>query len=143
MPPPSALRNTRALAIRSAKPTSIDPTGAPRPFDRQNITVSNPRVSVFTSTPSATAALKMRAPSRCSGNLWAFAPLQISSKTSTRVHTPPARFAVFSISISPVAARKPPYGLIAGSMCFHVRMPPSAGTARIRQPEKTAVVAIS
>ena len=45
---------------------------------------------------------------KCVGSLWAFAPLQISSKTSTRVQTPPARLAVFSISINPVAARKPP-----------------------------------
>ena len=67
------------------KPTSIDPTGAPSPFDRQNITVSKPRVNAFTFTPSATAALKMRAPSRCMGSLRVFAPSQISSKTSRRV----------------------------------------------------------
>ena len=34
----------RARAIRSAEPTSMEPTGAPSPFDRQNITVSKPRV---------------------------------------------------------------------------------------------------
>jgi len=31
MPPPSALRKSRALSINSADPTSIDPTGAPSP----------------------------------------------------------------------------------------------------------------
>src|SRR5208337_1694833 len=75
--------------------------------------------------------------------LRSFAPSQICSKTSRRVQRPPAKFAVFSISISPVGARNGPTGVMADSMCFHVRMPPSAGTARIRQPEKTAVVAIS
>ena len=29
------------------EPVSIDPTGAQRPFDRQNITVSNPRVRLY------------------------------------------------------------------------------------------------
>ena len=32
---------------------------------------------------------------------------------------------------------------MAGSMCFQVRMPRSAATARTKHPEKTAVVAIS
>jgi hypothetical protein len=49
------LAESRARSISSADPVSIDPTGAPSPFDKQNITVSNPRVSVFTSTPSAVA----------------------------------------------------------------------------------------
>ena len=81
IPPPNALRKMRALRICSAEPTSMEPTGAPRPFDRQNITVSKPRVRVCTSTPSAMAALKMRAPSRCVGSFRSFTPPQISSKT--------------------------------------------------------------
>ena len=64
MPPPRALRYIRARSMSLADPTSIDPTGAPSPFDRQNITVSKPLVKLRTSSPSAVAALKMRAPSR-------------------------------------------------------------------------------
>ena len=37
--PPSRLRSTRAASITSAEPASIEPTGAPSPFDRQHITV--------------------------------------------------------------------------------------------------------
>ena len=76
-----------------------------KPFDRQNMIVSNPRVSVFTSSPSAVAALKIRAPSRCTGSFRSFASAQISSIARSGVHRPPAKFAVFSISIKPVAAR--------------------------------------
>ena len=50
---------------------------------------------------------------------------------------------MFSISISPVAARNEPFLKMTGSMSFQVSVPRSVGTARIRQPENTAVVAIS
>ena len=40
IPPPSRRRCARASAITSAGPHSTEPTGAPSPFDRQNITVS-------------------------------------------------------------------------------------------------------
>ena len=54
LPHPSAQRlaNTRARSICSAVPTSIDPTGAPSPFDRQNITVSNPLVNSAHQSPA-------------------------------------------------------------------------------------------
>lgn len=87
----------------------MEPTGAHRPFDRQNITVSNPRDNVFTSTPSAVDALKMRAPSKCVGSLCSFAFAQISYIAARDVQRPPVRFAVFSISINPVAARNEPF----------------------------------
>ena len=40
MPPPRRARSRRAAAMRSAEPASIDPTGADRPLERQNMTVS-------------------------------------------------------------------------------------------------------
>ena len=40
-PPPSRLRSTRARAMFSAVLTSIEPTGAPRPLEKQTLTVSN------------------------------------------------------------------------------------------------------
>ena len=53
--------------MKAREPTSIEPTGAPSPFEKQNITESKPWVSSFTGTPKATAALKIRAPSKCTG----------------------------------------------------------------------------
>ena len=44
-------------------PASIDPTGAPSAFDRQNITVSTGATISRTRMPNACAALKTRAPS--------------------------------------------------------------------------------
>ena len=41
MPPPMRLRIERAAATRSAVDTISEPTGAPRPFDRQTDIVSN------------------------------------------------------------------------------------------------------
>ena len=86
-------------------PTSIEPTGAPRPFDRQNITVSKPLVSFATLIPSAVAALKTRAPSRCTGRPALRASRHISSNTGSGVTVPPAMLCVFSRQISAVCAR--------------------------------------
>ena len=56
-------------AMNSREPTSAEPTGAPRPFEKQTETLSNgaamSRAVARGSPPSATAALKSRAPSRC------------------------------------------------------------------------------
>ena len=40
MPPPSILRTRRARAMKSREPHTSEPTGAPRPLDRQNVTES-------------------------------------------------------------------------------------------------------
>ena len=65
IPPPSWRRNTRARAIISRGPVSTEPTGAPRPLEKQNDTLSASAAIVAASVSSASAALKMRAPSRC------------------------------------------------------------------------------
>ena len=96
------------MAMSSSEPTSMEPTGAPRPFERQNMTVSKPRVRALTSTPRAMAALKMRAPSRWSGQLALFCAGPDLFQNLRGVQRPPARLAVFSISMSPVAARNAP-----------------------------------
>ena len=67
MPPPSTLRVRCARAINSRLPHKSDPTGHPSPFDRQNDTVSASLAISFGVVSSASAALKIRAPSRCSG----------------------------------------------------------------------------
>ena len=58
------LRHRRAEETSSAEPTSTDPIGAPRPFDRQTDTVSNGAATSAGLTPRATAAFHNRAPSR-------------------------------------------------------------------------------
>ncbi len=65
MPPPTTLRQRRALAMSAASPQSTEPTGAPRPLDRQTDTESKCWLISRTGTPSLTAALYSRAPSRC------------------------------------------------------------------------------
>ena len=64
---PSCASGARA-AINAREPTSAEPTGAPSPFEKQTETVSNgaaiARAVARGSPPSATAALKRRAPSR-------------------------------------------------------------------------------
>jgi hypothetical protein len=58
-----ALAIPRARSIASAVPTSMEPTGAPRPFDKQNITESAGAARSRTGRFRWQAALKMRAPS--------------------------------------------------------------------------------
>ncbi len=57
----------RAL-MKASLPHSSDPTGAPNPFDRQMVKVSQYCTISFSGRFSATAALKMRAPSICSAS---------------------------------------------------------------------------
>ena len=66
MPPPSLRRTIRACAARSPEVTTSDPTGAPRPFERQTDSVSNSAPYRVSGTPVATAAFQIRAPSQCS-----------------------------------------------------------------------------
>ena len=49
--------------MNSPPPHQIDPTGAPNPFEKQNVIESAGDANAETDTPSAVAALKMRAPS--------------------------------------------------------------------------------
>uniref|UniRef100_A0A7C9DPT5 Uncharacterized protein n=1 Tax=Opuntia streptacantha TaxID=393608 RepID=A0A7C9DPT5_OPUST len=63
IPPPKVFLSLFAFAIKLFEPTMTDPTGAPRPFDRQTDTESAACTNLSTGTPRAVAALKMRAPS--------------------------------------------------------------------------------
>ncbi len=65
MPPPSSLRFKRARSMNSRDPTTIEPTGAASPFDRQKVRLSTPAVSSLTGISSTAAAWKIREPSRC------------------------------------------------------------------------------
>ena len=76
--------------MSSREPTSAEPTGAPSPFEKHTDTESNgaaiARAVVRGSPPSATAALKSRAPSRWVDE----APL------ASPPRTPPARYEIGS-----------------------------------------------
>ena len=54
----------RALDRDSREPASSAPSGQPRPFERQSVTVSKREAIVDGSTPSAVDAFSSRAPSR-------------------------------------------------------------------------------
>ena len=62
-----SFRARRARAMNGVLPTTTDPTGAASPFDRQNVTESAGAAISAGVTPSATVALKKRAPSMWSG----------------------------------------------------------------------------
>ena len=64
MPPPTILRQRLASSMKSLDPTRTDPTGQLRALDRQKLASSTSRVNSATGTSIATAALKIRAPSK-------------------------------------------------------------------------------
>ena len=82
MPPPSALRWRRAWRIKSAGPHSAEPTGAPRPFEKQTLTVSKWLAQSAAEMPVATTALNSRAPSRWRARSLSAAQPQISATVS-------------------------------------------------------------
>src|SRR3989304_3354996 len=68
MPPPTILRYLRARSMNSPLPQRREPTGAASPLHRLKATESTARARVEAETPSTTAALKIRAPARWTGN---------------------------------------------------------------------------
>src|SRR5215470_14983386 len=73
MPPPTIFRTRRARATNSREPHTREPTGAASPLERQKVMESTERAKSATGRSRATAALKMRAPSRCTATPWAWA----------------------------------------------------------------------
>lgn len=64
-PPPHCLRFFRAFLISSAEPNNKEPTGAPKPLDKQTDIESANAPQDFGSSPVSVNALKIRAPSIC------------------------------------------------------------------------------
>ena len=67
IPPPTILRARRARKMKSFEPTTTEPIGQARPLLRQNVSESAGPARSRGVSPNATAALKKRAPSTCSG----------------------------------------------------------------------------
>ena len=63
--------------MKSSVPHNTDPIGADKPLDKQNVIESVCCVNSWASTLSATAALKIRAPSVCNLILLFFAICEI------------------------------------------------------------------
>src|SRR6266700_219044 len=89
MPPPKSLRMRWARLMNSLLPTTIEPTGALRPLEKQNIIESTVRARALTGMPRAMEALKMRAPSMCTATPWACARLVSDSICSRPSTIPP------------------------------------------------------
>ncbi|GBE23591.1 hypothetical protein BMS3Bbin01_02976 [bacterium BMS3Bbin01] len=82
--------------MRSSEPQSTDPTGAPSPLEKQNITVSASAAIVAASTPSASAALKILAPSRYTGMARRLAAAVVARIISSAMTVPPVDVSGFS-----------------------------------------------
>ena len=140
MPPPSILRLFRARSINSLLPQSTEPMGALKPLDKQKPTESAPRVSSTAGIPNATAALKIRAPSR-----WTFRPWRCANCTALSIYSgvrtaPPQRFCVFSRQSRVVSGK---WILVLSRIVFSIspraNCPSSSfGTVRITTPPKAA-----
>src|SRR5260370_12279448 len=99
-------------------PAITDPTGAPSPFDKQNITESTFRVITATWSPSAVAALKIRAPSRCTFNPILSAWSQISSTCAVGYTFPQTILLAFSPHPRPLHQPSSIYTHITPSIYF-------------------------
>ena len=120
------------------------PIGHASPFDRQNVTVSAQAAISEASTPSATEALKIRAPSR-----WTRRPCEwaasLAALRSSRGHTtPPCRLCVFSKVIAAVSGWcGSSRGRTASTICRGDMTPALVMTGRICTPHTAAAPAAS
>ena len=127
--PPSSLRTRRAFATVSAVPQRIDPTGAERPFEKQNWIVSAGAQSSRASTPSAAAALKILAPSRCTRMPFRCARPATACVCAAVITEPPQLLCEFSRQTSDVRGNIP-CGRMAASMSSRAGRPSRFGTRR-------------
>ena len=143
IPPPTILRTRRARAMKSREPHTTEPTGAPSPFDTQNVTESTWRAKSLADRRSATAALKSRAPSRWTGTPAPWATAATASISSGVQQVPPCRLCVFSRQTSPVGGTWMFGGRRASRTCSGVRKPRAVFTGRIWTLPMTAEPATS
>src|SRR3990172_1678512 len=111
--------------MKSALPASSEPTGAESPLETQKQTESASAASTEAGTPRYTAALKSRAPSRCTAIPRRCAKLHNSSVRSGASTVPQALLWVFSRQ-SRALRGKPPPGRRTTSTSFGSRPPSSA-----------------
>ena len=124
MPPPSILRARCTRRITSREPHTSEPTGAPSPLERQNVTVSKGSAQTAAGVPVATTAFHRRAPSRCSASPCCFAACATSLSWSSGNTRPPARLCVFSTETIRVGAKWTSSGVIAARTSAPSKQPP-------------------
>ena len=96
---PNHFLHLRASFIVLWLPQINEPTGHPRPLERQNVTVSTSFTSADTGISKATAALNNLAPSICTGIFRSLATLIIGFISSGAIAIPPMELCVFSSAI--------------------------------------------
>ncbi len=121
--------------MASPAPQTTEPIGAPSPLEKQNCTVSTPAASSSAPVPRATAALKIRAPSRWIESPWRRAAWLAAAITSIGTTRPPEWLWLFSHTISEILGRKRPAEAIATSTCSGWIRPPWACTVRKATPD--------
>ncbi len=94
--PPKRCFSRHACSISSREPARRAPSGQPSPFERQSVTVSKRAAIAEGATPSATDALRSRAPSRCTASPSSRAVATTSSSASSGQTRPPELLCVFS-----------------------------------------------
>ena len=115
----------------------MDPTGAPSPFDKQNITESAGPARSRTGRFRWQAALKMRAPSMCTLNA---AVVRVRADLLEHIHgiNRAARHVVRVLDFDQrVGAQCALVGRMAASMSFQCRMPSSVGPPGSGNPKTT------
>ena len=101
IPPPRRFRQMRASSIKSFDPSSIEPTGAPSPFDRVNITESQCRVRSATDRVESDRRVEYPRAVHVDRQADARAPSRRHRRNASAVITlPPAKLCVFSRQIS-------------------------------------------
>ena len=89
----------------------IEPTGAPKPLEKQTEIVSKYFPYSANETPDATWAFQMRAPSKCKANPSSSAPVRRAAISEIGCTVPPPKLCVFSTAIAVVETR---YGPLLG-----------------------------
>ncbi len=112
-------------------------------MDRQTVTESTGRANSRAWRPSATAALKRRAPSRWTGTPAAWAASATAAISSGVQQVPPWRLWVFSMQTSPVGGMWMLAGRSASRTWSGVRKPRAVRTGRIWTPPMTEAPATS
>ena len=125
--------------MRSADPATRAPSGQPRPFERQRVTVSNSRPYSAAGVPLATVAFMSRAPSRCTERSCRRASAT-TSRTSSIGHTlPPPPLCVFSRQRMRVGALWMSLGKLTAARTWAApNSPRSPSICFIARPECTA-----
>jgi hypothetical protein len=116
--------------MKPAGPHRIEPMGAPRPLEKQNIMASTSAAYSLTSTPEAALALKIRAPSMYSGSPASATALRISRRVSIERTVPPPTWWVFSTATRSTTRSRSGSGSSAATTCSAVIRPRSPAIGR-------------